>query len=50
MATPTIGVTLRLDPTIYRAAQAMAARLGVSVTAFIQEAIRQATAGKESGR
>jgi hypothetical protein len=41
--------TLRIDERIYRAAKAEAARLGVTITRFIEDSLRQRIASAESG-
>lgn len=41
--------TLRIDDTTYREAKAEAARLGLTLTRFIEEALRERIAGSRAG-
>ena len=45
-----VQTTLRIDDAIYREAKAGAARLGLTLTRFIEEALRQRVAASRKGQ
>ena len=42
-------MTLRIDDQLYREAKAQAARMGITLTRFIEDALRQRIAGAREG-